>query len=89
MGNSLSVKAFSVSLGIVWATCVFLVGLINLLVPSFGLTFLWFVSSVSPGFNADPNLLSVLIGTVYALLEGCLAGAMIAWIYNAVSKILN
>ena len=89
MEKSLSVKAFAVAIGIVWAACIFLVGLINLLVPSFGLTFLWFVSSVSPGFNADPNLLSVLIGSAYGLLEGFLVGGLIALVYNLLSKRLK
>ena len=89
MGNSLSVRAFAVTVGIFSAACVFMVGLINLIVPSYGLTFLWWISSISPGFHADPTIIFVLIGTTYALLEGLLAGGFIAWIYNLVSKILK
>lgn len=87
MENQLSVRAFAIALGIFWAACVFTVGLVNLMVPSYGLTFLWLVSSISPGFNADPTLLSVLIGTIYASLEGLVAGGFIAWLYNLISKI--
>ena len=89
MENQLSVRAFGAAVGVFWAGCVFLVGLINLIVPSYGLAFLWFVSSVSPGFNVQPTLLSVLIGTIYALLEGLIAGGFIAWLYNFLSKILK
>ena len=89
MENQLSVRALAVTIGIFWAGCVFIVGLINLIVPSYGLAFLWFVSSVSPGFNVQPTLLYVLIGTTYALLEGLIAGGFIAWFYNFISKILK
>ena len=87
MENRLITLAFGVAVGVFWAACIFTVGLINLIVPSFGLTFLWFVSSISPGFNADATLLSVLIGTVYALLEGLIAGSFIAWVYNLIARI--
>lgn len=89
MGNQLSVRALATAIGVFWGGCVFVVGLINLIVPSYGLAFLWFVSSVSPGFNVQPTLLSVLIGTIYALLEGLIAGGIIAWFYNFTSKILK
>ncbi len=87
MENQLSVRALALTLGIFWAVCVAIVGLINLIVPTYGLTFLWFVSSISPGFHAEPTLISILIGMAYALLEGIIAGGFIAWLYNLISKI--
>ncbi len=55
------------------------------MVPSYGLTFLWFASSVYPGYKAEPSFVSVLIGTAYALLDGLVTGALFAWIYNLFS----
>lgn len=82
----LSVNAFAVALGLVWGSCVFVVGLLNIIIPTFGLSFLWLVSSVSPGFHAEPNVGSVFVGTAYAVLEGALAGTVLANVYNLLVK---
>ena len=82
MENQFSVRALAITIGIFWAVCVAVVWLINLIAPTYGLTFLWLVSSSSPGFHAEPTLMSILIGTAYALLEGMIAGGFIAWLYN-------
>ena len=80
--NKLSVKGLAITSGILWSGSVFVVGLINLIVPTYGLTFLWFVSSVYPGYKAEPTLISVLIGTGYAVLDGALSAMFFAWLYN-------
>lgn len=85
--NTLSVKALALTVGIFWGAGVFLVGVFNLIAPTYGLTFLWFVSSIYPGYKADPTIVSVLIGTVYAFLDGLLGGAVFAWLYNALISI--
>ena len=85
--GKLSVKSLALASGILWSASVLFVGLINLVIPTYGLNFLWFVSSVYPGYKAEPSLISVLIGTAYALLDGLIAGALFAWIYNSVSAI--
>ncbi len=80
--GKLSVKGLAITSSILWGASVFIVGLINLMVPSYGLTFLWFASSVYPGYKAEPSFVSVLIGTAYALLDGLVTGALFAWLYN-------
>ena len=85
--NKLSVKSLALASGILWGASVLFVGLINLFVPTYGLSFLWFASSVYPGYKAEPSFISVLIGTAYALLDGLVAGALFAWIYNFASAI--
>ena len=81
-GSKLSIRALAITGGVFWGASVFLVGLINLIVPTYGLTFLWLASSVYPGYKADPNLVSVLVGTLYAVLDGAVCGAAVAWLYN-------
>ena len=83
--GKLSVKGLAAAGGVLWGASVFIVGLINLVVPSYGLTFLWFASSVYPGYKAEPTFISVLIGTTYALLDGLVTGALFAWLYNLFS----
>lgn len=80
--NKLSIKGLALAGGILWGASVLAVGLINLAVPTYGLTFLWFISSVYPGYKAEPTLISVLIGTGYALVDGVIGGTIFAWLYN-------
>ena len=86
-GGKLSVRGLAIAGAIFWGASVLIVGLLNLLFPTYGLTFLWFVSSVYPGYKAEPSFISILIGTAYAFLDGLVGGALFAWIYNAVSAI--
>jgi len=41
------------------------------------------ISSVYPGYHADPSIGSVIVGTLYGLVDGAVGGALFAWIYNA------
>lgn len=58
------------------------VGFLNFLRPSYGKTFLDVVSSVYPGYKVTGSLGSVIIATLYALLDGLVSGALFAWLYN-------
>jgi len=40
------------------------------------------MSSVYPGYKAAGTLGSVVVGTLYALLDGAVGGALFAWLYN-------
>ncbi|HUY12868.1 MAG TPA: hypothetical protein VMX16_04450 [Terriglobia bacterium] len=81
----LSIKACTISLALLWAGSVLLVGLLNLIFPCYGFTFLQMISSVYPGFHNSRTIASVLIGTGYALVDGGLGGLFFAWLYNAFS----
>jgi hypothetical protein len=62
-----------------------LVGLVNLMVPSYGDSFLHAMSSVYPGFHGTGHLSDVLVGTAEAVLDGIMGGAVFALLYNAVA----
>ena len=49
--------------------------------PSYGATFLEVVSSLYPGYEPG-GLGQVISGTLYALVDGAIGGAIFAWIYN-------
>ena len=85
--ENFSIKGLAITGGVFWGGSVLIVGLLNLAAPTYGLTFLWFASSVYPGYKAEPTLLSVLIGTAYAILDGAVSGAGFAWLYNFFSAI--
>ena len=80
--TSLSFKRMTIASAITWASGVLFVGLLNIIRPGYGKAFLSIVSSVYPGYHAEPNLVSVLVGTAYAFLDGAIAGFIFSWIYN-------
>jgi ABC-type nitrate/sulfonate/bicarbonate transport system permease component len=62
------------------------VGLVHLAAPSYGGEFLRAMSSVYPGADTAPTLARVLIGAVYGLLDGALAGLLFGWLYQSFSR---
>ena len=78
----LSVKALAITFGVIWGGAVLLVGTANLLFVSYGVAFLQGLSSIYPGYDFTRSFGDLLIGTVYALIDGALAGLVMAWLYN-------
>ncbi|MGP8244663.1 MAG: hypothetical protein ACLQVN_09105 [Bryobacteraceae bacterium] len=78
----LSAKALAISAGLLWGGCLLLVGLINLAAPSYGADFLHGMGSIYPGFYRSHTFLDVLLGTLYALVDGAVGGWLIGWLYN-------
>jgi hypothetical protein len=83
---TLSVKSLAIVSALLWGGGVLFVGLINLVAPSYGVSFLQCVSSIYPGFHNSRNFLDVLVGTGYALFDGAVGGALFGWLYNFFSK---
>ena len=79
----LSVKGLALASGLLWGGCLLLLGLLNLAMPSYGLTFLQSMSSVYPWFHASRTIGDVLIGTLDGLVDGLVAGLLFGWLYNA------
>lgn len=80
----LNVKGLAIALGLGWGLGVFCVGVTHMLWPGYGGAFLDVVASMYPGFHVG-GFGSVIVGTLYAILDGAVCGAIIAWIYNMVS----
>lgn len=78
----LSVKAFAITAGLLWGGAILSVTLVNLAAPTYGQAFLDLCSSIYPGFHASRTIRSVVIGTLYGLLDGGIGGAIFAWLYN-------
>jgi len=78
----LNVLAFAVAAALLWSGAIFLVGIANLIWPSYGVFFLELVASVYPGYHAAPEFGSVIIGTLYGLVDGLIAGLIFGWLYN-------
>jgi len=83
----LDVVGMAVTSGLVWGVLVmFLVGMANLAWPGYGEAFLEVVASVYPGYHADATFGQVIVGTFYGVVDGATGGAVIAWLYNRVSR---
>ena len=80
--HKLSLKALAFAGGVLWGLGVLVVGMANLIWPDYGIAFLELVASVYPGYHADPAVLSVLIGTGYAVLDGAICGLVFGLLYN-------
>ncbi len=77
----LSVKALAITAGVVWGASVLLVGIGNLIWPGYGQALLELASSLYPGYTIG-GFGSVIVATLYALLDGAIVGAVFAWLYN-------
>ena len=82
----LSVKALTYASAILWGLCFLLVGLANLFWSPYGAAFLELMSSVYPGYEAAASFGNVIVGTLYAILDGAIGGALFAWVYNAFAR---
>ncbi len=78
----LSLKSLMCACGLLWGGAVLFVGLLNLASASYGTVFLKLTSSVYPGFHASRTSADVLVGTIYGLLDGAVAGLLLGWLYN-------
>ncbi len=80
---SLSVKGLAWTAALLWGGCFFVTGIANLLHPSYGILWLQLGASIYPGYRGPGGFGAVLLVTAYALVDGAVAGALFAWLYNA------
>ena len=76
-------KPLSITLGLLWAGAMLSAGLAHLFNPGYGTEFLRVMSSVYPGFHGSPTLGSVLVGTIYGLVDGAICGYLLVSLYGA------
>jgi len=79
----LSIKAMAIAGGLLWGGGILFVGFLNLIFPSYGTSFIQMASSVYPWFRDTRSIANVLIGTIDGLIDGGVAGLLLAWLYNA------
>jgi hypothetical protein len=77
-----SLRGMAIAAGVLWGGAILFLGVFNLASSSYGLSFLRMVSSVYPGFHVSRTIGDVLTGTVYALIDGAIAGLVFGWLYN-------
>jgi len=77
-----SIKGLALTAGILWGAACLLVGLANLIWPSYGEGWLAMMASVYPGYGGPTGFGSVIVVTLYGLVDGAVGGAVFAWLYN-------
>ena len=77
----LYVRAVAGAFGILWGACVFFLGVANMIWPTYGQAILQLCASIYPGYHPG-SAGSVVIGAIYALLDGFIGGAIFGWLYN-------
>ncbi len=82
----LSVKSLAMASGILWGVSMLGMGLANLIWSGYGQQFLQTVSSVYFGYHATRSIAEVIVGTLYGFVDGLVAGAVFAWLYNQFAK---
>lgn len=83
---NLSVKRLALAAGLLWAGCALFTGVLNLLWPPYGQAFLDLLRSMYPGYAATSGVSGLVVGTLYALVDGAICGALLAGIYNAAGR---
>jgi hypothetical protein len=78
----LSLKAFALATSILWALALFMTGVANLIWPGYGEGFLKMVASLYPGYHATRSIGDLIVGILYALIDGAIGGLLLAWLYN-------
>lgn len=78
----LSAVHLGLAAGILWGAAMLLMGLANLIRPTYGVLMLQVMDSAYPGYQAGQGIGSVVIGAVYGLADGFVWGWLFGLLYN-------
>jgi hypothetical protein len=81
-----NIMALGITCGVIWGGAILLAGVANTIWPGYGQAFLDVVASVYPGYKGTPGIGQAIIGALYGLVDGGIAGLIFAWLYNFVSS---
>jgi hypothetical protein len=71
---------------ILWGGLVLVMGIANAIWPSYAALFMQVLDSIYPGYHATGSAWSVIVATLYAIVDGAVVGFLIAWIYNRLAR---
>lgn len=77
--NKLNIKALAVAGGILWGLYMLFIGWSAWLL-GWGTDLVATISSLYIGF--EPTFVGGIIGAIWGLVDGAIAGGIIAWVYN-------
>lgn len=79
---TLAIRPLVVTSAILWGATALVCGVANLLWPPYAEGLLKVLASIYPGYEADGTFGGVVNVTLYALVDGALAGLVFGWLYN-------
>lgn len=82
----LDVKGMALTFGLLWGGAMLVVGIVNRISGDYGQLFLAVMASLYPGYYVGRGFGDVLVGGLYGLVDGGIGGALVAWLYNRLSK---
>jgi hypothetical protein len=71
-----------ITCAILWGATAFLCGTANMNWPPYGESFLQLLDSIYPGYHASGSFGGVVIGTLYAVVDGAVGGLVFGMLYN-------
>lgn len=80
--NTCSVNALGVAIGVLWAAYIFFCGITAMF--GWGVALVDTISSLYIGYG--PSIIGALVGAAWGFVDGYIAGIVIAWIYNKLSR---
>ena len=72
----------AIACAILWGGAVFLCGVANMTWPPYGENLLQLLASIYPGYDASGSFGSVVVGALYAVVDGGVGGAVFGLLYN-------
>ncbi len=78
----LSINAFAAVSALLWGGAILCAAIARGLWPSYGQAFLDLIASVYPGLSRTAGAARTAVGTAYGLIDGAVAGSLLAWLYN-------
>src|SRR2546430_3600350 len=78
----LNITAMSMASGLLWGASILIIAAANLIWPGYGQAFLQLCGSIFPGYRPGTGMGSVVIGTLYALVDGVIGGPSFGGFHN-------
>ncbi len=78
----LSVKGLAITAAIFWGVALLIVGSANMMFPGYASNFLEVIGSIYPGYQPGTGFSSVIIGSLYGVVDAGIGAAIFAWLYN-------
>ncbi len=78
----LSIKGLAISAALIWGIALLILGSANLMFSGYGSNFLEVIGSVYPGYHPGTGISSVVVGSLYGVVDAGIGGAIFAWFYN-------
>jgi len=82
----LSIKGLAITAAIIWGAALLIMGSANMIFPGYGSNFLEVMGSVYPGYHPGTGFSSVIIGSLYGVVDAGIGATIFAWLYNFIRE---